>query len=154
RPAVNTGSPPFGCKVTYRFPARGTMPAVTMYWYEASLPPVELFQVEKPSSGGSLFLGIKGTLYSAGAYCARRILVPMASFKGYAPTKPTSPRGMGDHGEWIAACKGGPQAMANFATYAGPLTEKVLLGNVAMRVGKRIQWNSEKLIAGDLPAAD
>jgi hypothetical protein len=44
--------------------------------------------------------------------------------------------------------------MSNFTDYSGPLTEMVLLGNVAIRVGKRVVWNSEKLQAVDLAAAN
>jgi hypothetical protein len=44
--------------------------------------------------------------------------------------------------------------MSNFIDHAGPLTEMVLLGNVAMRVGKPLRWDAEKLRCIDLPAAD
>jgi hypothetical protein len=44
--------------------------------------------------------------------------------------------------------------MSNFVDYAGPLTEMVLLGNVAMRVGKRIVWDADKLRCLDCAAAD
>jgi hypothetical protein len=46
--------------------------------------------------------------------------------------------------EWILACKGGPKAYSNF-DYSGPLTEMILLGNVALRSGKKIEWNAKKL---------
>ena len=46
--------------------------------------------------------------------------------------------------EWIAACKGGPKAYSNF-DHSGPLTEMVLLGNVALRAGGKIEWNANKL---------
>ena len=42
--------------------------------------------------------------------------------------------------------------MSNF-DYAGPLTETVLLGNVAMRAGAKVRWDSARLAAIDLPAA-
>ncbi len=63
------------------------------------------------------------------------------------------PRSPGHHREWVNACKGGPAALSNF-DYAGPFTEMVLLGNVAMRIGKRIVWNADKLQCVDCPAAD
>jgi hypothetical protein len=63
------------------------------------------------------------------------------------------PRSPGHHAEWIRACKGGAAAMSNFTDYAGPLTETVLLGNVAMRVGERITWDAAKLQAVGTPAA-
>ena len=44
--------------------------------------------------------------------------------------------------------------MSNFVDYAGKLTETVLLGNVAIRVGKRVVWDAEKLRAVDLAQAD
>ena len=81
-------------------------------------------------------------------------MLPVKNFEGYKPPQPTLPRTNSHHAEWIRACKGGPPAMSNFTDYAGPLTEMVLLGNVAIRVGKRVVWNSEKLQAVDLPAAD
>jgi hypothetical protein len=54
--------------------------------------------------------------------------------------------------EWIAACKGGPPAYSNFG-YAGPLTEAVLLGNVALRVGKKIEWDGADLKVRNAPEA-
>ena len=44
--------------------------------------------------------------------------------------------------------------MSNFVDYAGQFTEVVLLGNVAMRVGKRVVYDGEHGRAVDLPAAD
>jgi len=62
------------------------------------------------------------------------------------PPAPTLPRSPGHHAEWIRACKGGPAAMSNF-DYAGPLTKMALLGNVAIRAGERVTWNSAELRA-------
>jgi len=53
--------------------------------------------------------------------------------------------------EWIAACKGGPKAPSNF-DIAGPVTEAVLLGNVAIRSGRKLQWNARKFTTGDASA--
>ena len=73
-----------------------------------------------------------------------------------APTLPRAP-GRNDsqkiYLEWLAHCKGGPTCLANF-DYAGPLTEAILLGNVALRTGGTIQWDAAKLQAKGLPAAD
>jgi len=48
--------------------------------------------------------------------------------------------------EWINACKGGPPALSNFDN-SGPLTEMVLLGNVAIRAGTRLEWDGKRLKA-------
>jgi len=151
---VNNESPPNGLRVTYEFPARDKRPAVRMIWYESSRPAADLFHGEQITSGGSLFIGAKGKLYSRGDYGGNYVLLPRADFPNYRPPEPTLPRSPGHHAEWIRACKGGTPAMSNFTDYSGPLTEIVLLGNVAIRVGKRVVWNSEKLQAVDLPAAN
>jgi predicted dehydrogenase len=150
----NNESPPNGLRVTYEFPARGNKPAVRMIWYESSRPPTDLFQGLPINSGGSLFIGSRGKLYSRDDYGANNTLMMTAdSLRGYRAPEQPLPRSPGHHAEWIRACKGGPPAMSNFTDYSGPLTEMVLLGNVAIRVGKRIVWNSEKLEAVDMPAA-
>ncbi len=144
--AVNNESPPVGCTITYEFPARGTLPAVRMVWYERGLPPMNLFQGQKPSGSGSLMVGSKGTMYSASDYGDRYVLLPLNNFKGYRPPQPKMPRVDGQHiQEWFRACKGGPEAMSNFPGYASLLTEMALLGNVALRAGQRITWDSANL---------
>jgi hypothetical protein len=161
-------APARGVTVTYEFPARGEgMPAVRLYWYESPYqpnvprekrvyrrPPAEVMQgVTNVSDSGCMIVGNKGKLYSGNDYGATYRLLPEADFREYRPPQPTLPRTPGHHTEWIRACKGGPAAMSNFVDYSGQLTETVLLGNVAMRVGERITWDSAKLQAVNLPAA-
>jgi hypothetical protein len=60
---------------------------------------------------------------------------------------------VGHHREWIQACKTGGPTTCNF-DYSGPLTEAVLLGNVAFRAGSKLQWDAENLKATNCPEAD
>ncbi|MFN8583536.1 MAG: hypothetical protein U0163_21480 [Gemmatimonadaceae bacterium] len=46
------------------------------------------------------------------------------------------PRTEGVYKEWIAAIKNGGQPGSNFAGHAGPLTEMITLGNLAVRAGR------------------
>ena len=55
--------------------------------------------------------------------------------------RPRLPHGLSHAQEWITACKTGSQTGCHF-DYAGPLTETVLLGTVAYRAGKRLEWDS------------
>jgi predicted dehydrogenase len=147
-------SGPEGCTVTLEFPARENFPACKLFWYERRKPADALFQGEKPSGSGSLFIGSKGTLYSGNDYGAAYKLLPQKNFEGFRPPNPTIPRNEGGHhAEWIRACKGGPPAMSNFVDYSALLTETVLIGNVAMRVGKKFTWDTNKLQATDCPEA-
>ena len=67
--------------------------------------------------------------------------------------RPRSPRSPGHHAEWLQACKTGQPTSANFE-YSGWLTEANHLGNVAYRVGKKLQWNPKLLKATNAPEAE
>lgn len=137
--------------VTYRFPARGNRGPVKFVWYEGqlpggikNLPGLQYFYGEKPTDSGSLMIGDKGVMYSPSDYGASWKLLPEDRFKGWVAPAPTLARnGKGDQGmknEWVAAIKGGPKPFSNFE-YAAPLTEAMLLGNVAIRSGIPLDWD-------------
>jgi hypothetical protein len=54
--------------------------------------------------------------------------------------------------EWIAACKGGQPGYSNF-DIAAYLTEIILLGCVALRAGKKLEWDGPKMLATNAPEA-
>jgi len=74
----------------------------------------------------------------------------MQAFKRPAKTIPRVPQA-NPHLEWVTACHGGPKPGSNF-DYSGPFTETVLLGNLAIRVGKKVMWDGKNMRA-DLPEA-
>ncbi len=142
---------PLKSKVTYHFPARGSKPPVTLVWYDGNLKPPRPAELEEgrelaKGDGGQMFVGDKGIITSHSIYCAPR-LIPDEKMRAFMERRPekTIPRSPGVSQEWVLACKGeGPTPGANF-DYAGPLTEMVLLGNLAVRTGKTIEWDSRRL---------
>jgi hypothetical protein len=82
-------------------------------------------------------------MYPPDDYGGRSIWLPKGREEEFKSIKETLPRAKeGHHKEWIDACKGGPAAFSNFPEYAGPLTEFVLLGNVAIKFGgKKLEWD-------------
>src|SRR5207302_9519239 len=58
------------------------------------------------------------------------------------PAAQKCPRLENVYAEWIAACKGGTPAGSNFPDHAGPLTEMVLLGNLALRTAQVLEIDS------------
>ena len=112
-----------------------------------NLPPADLVKDLKLSDSGCVCIGSKGYLFSPDDYGSHQELYPKDKFAGFKKPDKTLPRGTGDHyKDWINACTGGEPAMANF-DYAGQLTEFVLLGDVALRIGKKIEWNGEEMKA-------
>jgi predicted dehydrogenase len=135
--------------VRYDFPAHGSRPALTLTWYDGGkLPPSDLFDGHDPGKGsnGSLFVGTKGRLVVQRERGRPYRLLPEKDFAGLEVPKPTLPRSSGHHAEWIEACKTGKPTGTSF-DYAGPLTELVLLGNVALRAGRRIDWDAAAMRA-------
>jgi len=137
------------------FPKRGKLPPVTLTWYDGGkLPSRDLVGGEELPKNGTIIVGSNGRIVFRDWHPDHFRLLPeekFKDFKGPAPTIPRAPEGQ--YKEWIAACKGGPMCLSNF-DYAARLTEFVLLGNVALRVGQKIEWDAKKLKAKNCPAAD
>ena len=102
---------------------------------------------------GCLLIGDKGKLFSPDDYGSDFRLFPEDKFEGYKGPPESVPRSPGHYHEWLRACKGGTPAMSNFE-YAARLTEIILLGNVAMRVGKKIDWDGPNMKATNCPEAE
>ncbi len=141
--------------ITWEFPARGSHPPVTVKWYDGENRPPRPEDLEEgrklPSQGG-LYYGDKGTLMLP--HGSRPALVPYSKMRDYKMPEPFIPREKdgadGHYQEWVRACKGGPKPLSNF-DYAGPLTEAILLGNIAAKAGRKIQWDSAALKVTNMP---
>jgi predicted dehydrogenase len=141
---------PASMSATYEFPARGELPAVKLTWYQGEEKPEIWKRKEIPQAkDAALFIGEKGMLL---AEYNRYTLLPAERFTDVKLPEPTLPRVKSHYAEWIAACKGGPPCLADFQ-YSGWLTEANHLGNVAYRVGKKLNWDAAKLTATNAPEA-
>ncbi|MEO8495620.1 MAG: Gfo/Idh/MocA family oxidoreductase [Planctomycetota bacterium] len=148
-PDVHPETCPNGLIVRYQYPERDGLVPVKVTWYDGDLIPKEVDGERVPNSG-VMFIGTEGKMFAD--YGSYR-LFPQEKFKGFAPPEPTIARSIGHHAEWIKACKDGSPTTCNF-DYSGALTEAVLLGNVAYRVGQALAWDAKTLQATNCPAAD
>jgi predicted dehydrogenase len=138
--------------ITWEFPATDVRPEVKLRWYDGGrLPPDEILAGAKKGlrSSGAALIGSKGTLYAPGDFVTEvewigSEKIPDVDFV----------RSPGHFREWVDAIRGGRAAMSNFPDYAGPLTETILLGNVAVwaattadSAGKKIWWDAERMQA-------
>jgi predicted dehydrogenase len=158
---------PAGAQVKYSWShVRGNGP-VTLYWYEGKradgLPqmpePIPELKGANWSKTGFYIRGSAGVLYNQGDQAKNLTILPearSAEFLAQLPEKhlPRSVTPGNPHQEWALAIKNGkPYPWMSQFDYAVPLTELCLLGTLAMRVGKPIEWDSEKLEAVGLPEA-
>ncbi len=170
---------PTSSQIRFEFPERDGLPAVTLHWMDGgNTPPadvtkdiVEMFGRISPS--GCLMIGEKGQVFSPDDGDQElRVLVKMKDDKewNFAQRHPAAmaipesiPRNAFDsheppdsrhHMEWFAACKSGKHetAYSNF-DIAAYLTEIMLLGCVALRVGKKIEWDGPAMKAKNTPEA-
>lgn len=153
---VNEETYPSGSMVRYEFPARENMPPVTLTWYDGGLRPMRIPELDEGmqmGSGGTLFIGDKGKILDDK-------ILPKSLRESYKTPIPYLPASPGHEEEWILACKGGVPAGSDFE-WAGPLTETVLLGNIALRrelkeklSGQALNWDADKFGFPNLPEAD
>jgi len=152
----------------WEFPARGPFAPVTVWWHDGvkAGPPEELAKelvstFDKVPTNGVLFAGEKGLLFSdawgvggmvrlKGESEARRVL-EHAACKEVPATLPRAPK---DHmQEWLDACKGGPGTFQGFVSSAD-IAEVAMVGMVALRLGKPIEWDTQDMKAKGEPGAD
>lgn len=99
---------------------------------------------------GVAFVGEEGVLVSG---YGKNVLSPSAKFKDYKfEGQPIEPS-MGHYNEWLHACKNGGRSLCNF-DYSGSLIEHNLLGNVAHRVGKALEWDAQNFKINNDEAAN
>lgn len=164
---------PAASEIRFEFPEREGLVPVSFTWYDGGLQPYseltgEIMELmdDLPVSG-CLLVGDKGKLFSPDDYGAKffmklndeKELKPGDQHEAAQAVAQTIPRNgfQGDadkrqHLEWIEACKTGKPTYSNF-DIAAYLTEIILLGCVAMRVGKKLEWDGPGMAAKNAPEA-
>ena len=167
--ALNLGSPdwaeasstafdenlaPKASHITYQFPARGNRPSVKVTWMDGEMKPPKPDGLtddrELGKEWGQLFVGDKGTIFVSDAYCSSLRLIPEDKHKSFVrnvnppKTLKRSPTPSQPQKEWVHCIKNGGIPGANFE-YAVPLTEMVLVGNLAVRTQRRVEWDSKNM---------
>ncbi len=152
---------PLASVVHYDFPARGDMPPVTLHWYDGGLLPPRPAELEigreLNKEDGVLFAGDEGMLLVDGWGGHSPRLIPEAKMQAFQRPPRTLPRSIGHYREWIEAAKGNKNVKprSDFADFAGPLTEAVLLGTVSVRLGgRKLLWDSPNLKVTNVPEAN
>jgi len=169
---MNKESYPRSSEIRFEFPKREGLEPVSFWWYDGAPDGADTFRphadltadivamMGKLPGSGCLLIGDKGRVFSPDDYGSKfflrlkdeKELVGSANheaLKAIADDYPVSP---GHYQEWVDACKGGKPAYSNF-DIAAYLTEIILLGCVALRVGKKLEWDGPKMRAKNAPEA-
>jgi hypothetical protein len=163
RPVKNDFSYPTACTLRFKFAARENMPALDLFWYDGGMKPrlPEEIEAQKTEMGieGILYVGDQGTIL-AGFHGENPQLFAKGK-RGPVGNEEAAPRGgrraSRDSGErhtaWLQAIKGGEQSPGSFLN-AGPISDAVNLGSVALRAGKKVLLDSENMKITNLAAAN
>jgi len=172
-------SPPTASTVTYQFPTSILGGAVKFVWYDGvtskegnylNAPPEELWKADFPTADhvfrrfDLMLVGEKGRMFfgrtrqdwvfKSESLTADFVEPPktIPRVPRLTPDEPSAEDSGGPYLEWLNAIKTGTPALSNFAS-SGPFSETVLLGNLALRLNKRVQWDAKNLKAKNAPEA-
>jgi predicted dehydrogenase len=150
--------------LVYQFPAKGKRPALKVVWQDGIKDPNTDKEFVRPpgipddlrlnGEWGQVFVGTEGTLFVNDSYCGTSPVIYPESLREKArQVAKVYPRVKGGPTQELCrAVRGeGPMPVSNFVDHSGPLTELVLVGNLAVRTGKKIDWDAAKLAARGMP---
>lgn len=148
---------PLSCMVEFDFPAQEHWPPFKLYWYDGGMKPFTPEELDRDgeelSREGMMFVGEKGRIL-ADFRGERPRIIPksrMIEFTGSAePPEEVTDR---NDRTWIEAFRQGVQSPGTFLK-AGPVTETILLGAVALRAGRKVEFDAEKMEIPNFPEAN
>ena len=149
---------PHATMTMYEFPARGGRPPVRLTWYDGGLMPGKPHEMAEDDQfnpgGGALLIGTKGKLVHE-TYGAKPRLLPASLHNSFGTPPQKLPRIPNENHEmnWVDTAKGKTTASSPFE-YAAKLTEVMLLGIVALKVGRRIEYDAANMRITNIPAAN
>lgn len=157
RRLVNNVAFPYSCVVRFKFPAQQQLPAFDLYWHDGGMKPPcpEELEADKGSlpPEGMMFVGDKGKIIS-GFRNENPRLIPQSRMLSYlnGQTAPVD-AAEGNTNVWIEAFKNKTQSPGSFLL-AGPVTETILLGAVALRAGKKVEYDTASMKITNVPEAN
>jgi hypothetical protein len=164
---VNDYSFPLAATMRFHYAAKGSRPALDLFWYDGGMRPSSIPELDEDNAtvpaSGMLFVGDKGKILGGRiipeskmkAYPGEQPPAPVARTQAPAGTSTYTigslPRGFD---KWIAACRGGDKNTPGNFISAKPLSTMVNLGYVALRAGRKVEYDPVKVAITNYPEAN
>lgn len=163
---------PQASTLAFRFPKRGSMPPVTITWYDGvnNVPAVpegygksELDPDIPPPSNGEMqpsklnpgkIIYSKNLVFKGGSHGRTLSIIPEEKARELTSRLPEVPESSSNHFKnFLLACKGEEKTRSSFEI-AGPLSQVFNLGVIAQWLNERIEFNREKKQITNNPLAN
>ena len=157
RNVVNDVAFPYSCIVRFKFPKQETLPAFDLFWYDGGMKPHTPEELEADNKDlppeGMMFVGDKGKILG-GFRNEDPVLIPESRMKSYMNGQ-TNPKDVSQRNEdvWIDAFREKKQSPGSFLL-AGPISETINLGAIALRARKKVLYDSQKMEITNIPEAN
>jgi hypothetical protein len=152
---VNDVSFPYSCIIRFKFPRQQEIPAFDLFWYDGGMKPNTPDELDAEGKSlpaeGMMFVGDKGKIL-AGFRCEKPVLITESKMPPPGDVVAEETRSRGDN-VWIDAFKNNTQSPGSFL-YAGPVTETILLGAVALRARKKVNYDTLNMKITNIPDAN
>ena len=153
---VNAVSYPQASLIRWEFPERQGLVPVALHWYDGGLRPPKPRELDEDGEPmpeeGLLLVGDTGKILAE--FNGRRPrLIPKAKMQAFRPPPQTLPRPIDELDQWVRACRGLGASDASFEHVAA-ISETILLGNIALRVDKKLRWDAASGRFPNAPEAD
>lgn len=139
---------PASCLIKWKFPEQTTLPAFDLIWYDGGMKPfapeeLEMDGKETPDEG-LMLVGTNGKILG-GFRGENPVLLPASKMA----TRPATERIDSDNVErnasaWVEAIQAGKQTPGSFIR-AQTITDTINLGAVALRAGKKVDFDTSNL---------
>jgi hypothetical protein len=152
---INTVAFPYSSCIRFKFPAQQTLPAFELFWYDGGMRPPAPDEMKGGAleREGMMFVGEKGKIL-ADYHCENPVLIPESAMNAYMQGKPVTENKTDFNSDvWIDAFRNKVQSPGSFIN-AGPITETINLASVALRAGKRVEYDSANMKITNLPEAN
>jgi len=156
-PVRNTLSFPHAATLRWEVPIKGQGRNIDVFWYSGGIrprtPDALIEKGGRLAKEGVMFVGEKGIIMADYRYGNLQLLGVKDAEKVTASIKTPEVKLIGQTDEMVDAFRGGKPSRGSFEN-AQTVAEAICLGNLAIRVGQRLEWDAENLRVTNVPEAN
>ncbi|MDO9581114.1 MAG: Gfo/Idh/MocA family oxidoreductase [Bacteroidales bacterium] len=146
---------PLSCIIKFKFPAQDDLPEFDLLWYDGGMKPLNPDELSAKGKSlgreGMMFVGDKGKIIAE--FRGEKPVLYIEKNKGISPDPAPEQAREDSNNVWIDSFRNNTQSPGSFI-YTGPVTETILLGAVALRAGKKVEYDTANMKITNIPEAD